>query len=101
MLLAGVHRAAADRYVVLAQVAQRSSEASYEEHPVLDEGGGAISTALAELVADTAAVLADSVWHSYWSRLLARRKLKTLREREQELRADPDEDDIEWARPRL
>jgi hypothetical protein len=85
-LVAGANREIVDRYIYLAHVARRASKESWEEYPVAEEGGGAISGALADLVTDAATMLAEHLWHPFRKRPMARRLLKQSHEEEATIR---------------
>jgi hypothetical protein len=100
-LVAGADREIVDRYIFLAHVARRASDASFEVSPDPEHGGG-ISSDLADLVVDAAILLTDHMWHPVRKRWAVKRSLDESRAAEREMRAtDDDFPPINWSRPRF
>ena len=81
----------------LTEVAQ---QASYEDWDLNDDPdyGGAILSALDELVVAAAEILMDNLWHPVRARHVVVKRLRTLDAREQELRGHDDGRLLPWSR---
>jgi hypothetical protein len=103
-LVAGASREIVDRYIFLAHVARRASDAAFEVAPDPEFGGG-IWGPLADLTTDAATMLAEHLWHPVRKRRLMKRWLRDNRKAEDALRQGGDDDGdslrIDWAPPRF
>jgi hypothetical protein len=103
-LVAGADREIVDRYIFLAAVARRESDADWAINPypaVADEpGGGGISVKLGDLVSDAATMLAEHLWHPLRNSRRVARLLAASRVEERRLRSEPGERfgrSIDWS----
>lgn len=98
-LVAGTNREAVESYARLAQYAQRMSEESWSVTGDPEAGGGSIPGSLGEPTRQSAALLADIVWHPYRKRRSVGRALVKLHTDLETLREHDAEDDGTAATP--
>jgi hypothetical protein len=97
-LVAGANREIVDRYIYLTQVARRASQELWtiDPHPDPEEGSGAISSALADLVTDAATLLAEHLWHPFRKRRMIGRLLSESHKGEATLHDEEKYGRVDW-----
>lgn len=78
-IIAGISRTILVQYLILADAARQMSQASWDEYPDPETGGG-IHSPFSDAVRRAARMVADSVWHPYLTRIRQRSNLKALQQ---------------------